>query len=324
MHLNQETGSIEPGEFAAAKNIEELHRLLAEARMGPGWNRPQPSFSPTPGKSFLAAHWSYRLAKPALDAAGRFVSTEVTERRNLILNNPAAGNSYATARTLVAAYQMVERNETARSHRHTPNALRLVVDTEPGMFTIVDGKKIPMLPGDVVLTPGWSWHGHRNESRARAYWIDVLDAPLVRLLEPMFFEPFPDEFETADDVDEHSPMRFAWADICRRLGSQPHSSPGCSEILLGPPALSTMALYVARLDDKAERARRRTTANSIYAVIDGAGVAKVEERMFEWRRGDVFVVPAWREYRLRAEVQSYLLRVTDEPVLARLGWLREA
>ena len=315
--------SIDPREFAASKSIEELHSLLAAAGIGPGWNKPEPSLWPTPKKSFLPAHWSYGLAKPALDAAGKFVSTELAERRNLILSNPVPGNSYATTRTLVAAYQMVEPGEIARSHRHTPNALRLVVDAAPDMFTVVNGKKIPMLPGDVVLTPSWSWHGHRNEGGARAYWIDFLDAPLVQLLEPMFFEPFPDGVEAADEVDERSPMRFAWADTLSRLASQPSLSAGHSEILLGPPELRSMALYVARLDEGAELARGRTTGSSIFAVIDGAGVVNVEDSVFEWRRGDVFVVPAWRHHRLRAKASSYLLRVTDEPVLARLDWLRE-
>ena len=70
--------------------------------------------------------------------------------------------------------------------------------------------------------------------------------------------------------------------------------------------------------------RGRTTGNSIFAVIDGTGVVNVEESTFLWQRGDVFVVPAWRQYRLRAQAPSYLLRVTDEPVLARLDWLKEA
>ena len=316
--------SIDPKKFATAGSIEELHGLLATAGMGPGWNKLEPALWPTPKRSFVPAHWSYALAKPALDAAGGFVSTELAERRNLILSNPIPGNSYATARTMVAAYQMVEPGEVARSHRHTPNALRLIVEAQPGTFTIVNGKKIPMLPGDVILTPSWSWHGHRNASRARAYWIDFLDAPLVQLLEPMFFEPFPDGVETTDEIDERSPMRFAWADTYRLLASQPDSPSGHSEILLGPPALRSMALYVARLDQGAEQERGRTTANSIFAVIDGAGVANIEDSVIEWCRGDVFVVPAWRQHRLRAKAQSCLLRVTDEPVLAHLDWLRDA
>ena len=95
------------------------------------------------------------------------------------MQNPAGG-SYATSRTIVAAYQMIMPGEKARSHRHTPNALRLIIDAEPGAYTIVNGERLSMMPGDVVLTPNWCWHGHGNDSRACAYWLDVLDVPLVQ------------------------------------------------------------------------------------------------------------------------------------------------
>jgi gentisate 1,2-dioxygenase len=101
---------------------------------------------------------------------------------------------------------MIMPGEKARSHRHTPNALRLIVDAEPGAYTIVNGERLSMMPGDVVLTPNWCWHGHGNDSRSNAYWLDVLDVPLVHLLEPMFFEPHPDDFERESVVPNASPM----------------------------------------------------------------------------------------------------------------------
>ena len=112
---------------------------------------------------------------------------------------------------------MIMPGEKARSHRHTPNALRLIIDAEPGAYTVVNGERLSMLPGDVVLTPNWCWHGHGNDGRACAYWLDVLDVPLVQLLEPMFFEPHPDEFETEVTVPNSSPMHFPWGETQRRL-----------------------------------------------------------------------------------------------------------
>ena len=314
---------VAPTKFTDAGTVEELYALLDSAGMGPGWNKPEPSFWEAPKQVFLPAHWSYALSKPALDAAGKFVSTELAERRNLILINPTPETKYATTRTLVAAYQMVEPGESARSHRHTPNAMRLVLDSEPGAFSIVNGKRIPMLPGDVLLTPSWAWHGHLNESTQRAYWIDFLDVPLVHLLEPMFFEAYHDGIERTDEVDEYSPLRFPWSETRRRLSS-PGEVPPNGELLLGPPSLSTIGVYVSRLEAGTERVGRRTTANSIFAVIEGSGTVDVDGTLFEWARGDVFAVPAWREHRLRAHVHSSLLRVTDEPFLARLDWLRQA
>jgi gentisate 1,2-dioxygenase len=54
---------------------------------------------------------------------------------------------------LVAVYQMIMPGEKARTHRHTPNALRRIVDAAPGCFTTIHGVKLAMMPGDVVLTP---------------------------------------------------------------------------------------------------------------------------------------------------------------------------
>jgi gentisate 1,2-dioxygenase len=74
-------------------------------------------------KSELHVHvWRAAEARAALQEASRFVGTDVAERRNLIMVNPAPGNTYTTTRNIVAAYQMIQPGETARSHRHTPAA----------------------------------------------------------------------------------------------------------------------------------------------------------------------------------------------------------
>jgi gentisate 1,2-dioxygenase len=315
--------TIPSADFAAVRDLEQLYSLLRETGMGPGWNKPEPAIWPAPKKNFVPAHWRYALAKPALAAAGGLVSTELAERRNLILANPVPGNNYATARTIIAAYQMVMPGETARTHRHTPNALRVVVDSDPEMYTIVSGRKIPMLPGDVLLTPNWLWHGHSNESASCAYWIDFLDAPLVQLLEPMFFEAHPDTIERTEIVDERSPMRFAFADMRGRVRDEPESAPGQRELRLGPTELSTLSLTLVALDKGCNAAAKRTTANCTFAVVEGSGRSVIDEHVFEWERGDVFVVPAWRRHEYRANEPSCLVRVSDEPVMRALALLRE-
>ena len=305
-----------------ARDLDGLHRVLADVGMGPGWNKPEPSLWPAPRKTFLPAHWSYKVARAALDKAAPLISTEHAERRNLILSNPVEGNTYATSRTLVAAYQMVKAGEVARSHRHTPNALRLVVDTRPNAFTIVQGKKVPMIAGDVLLTPNWLWHGHSNESDAAAYWIDFLDAPLVQLLEPMFLEHFSEGIEKASGVDDTSPMRFPFMETCARLGAAERAADGTATVQLGAPALDTMALHVSRLPEGVTTTSTQTTANNIYAVIDGEGESMIDGSSFAWTRGDVFVAPAWRKHHHHARTAAHLLRVTDEPVLTRFNWFK--
>jgi gentisate 1,2-dioxygenase len=309
--------------FETAANMDELLALLQRAQVVPGWAKKEPSLYPKPHEAFVPAHWSYEMGKAALDCAGRYVNTEHAERRNLILYNPVEGNNYASVKSLVAAYQMVLAGEVAVSHRHSPNALRLVMDTGPKAYTVVDGKKIPMLPGDVLLTPNWSWHGHANESDRPAYWIDFLDVPLVHLLDPMFFEPWKGGLQQTALVDERSPMRFPYEYTKARLEQASESAPGERVIELGPPKIDTIALYVSRLDAGKKADLGRTTANSIFAAIEGRGSSTVGDTEIEWSRGDVFTVPSWRRHEYRAHERSYLLRVTDEPVLRLFNWLRK-
>jgi gentisate 1,2-dioxygenase len=323
-----------PSDLARSGTLDELYRKLDEVGMGPGWNKPTPSLWPSPRKTFVPAHWKYELAHGALDAAGRLINTALAERRNLILFNPAEGNTYGTVRTLVAAYQMIMPGEWARVHRHTPNALRLILDAEPGTYTEVDGVDIAMAPGDVLLTPNWSTHGHGNRGRACAYWLDFLDAPLVQLLEPMFFEAVEDEGELSDapggepgpaPAMTDSPFVFTLEDTLRRLGeAKPEPrGPFGTQIELGHPALATTALYMMKLAPGIPTAPYRTTANNIYAVVRGEGASDIDGQRFEWRRGDVVAAPAWRPHWHEASGDAILLRVTDEPVMQRFGWWRE-
>jgi gentisate 1,2-dioxygenase len=312
-------------DLAQSGSLEELYGKLNLVGLGPGWNKPTPSLWDEPRKTFVPYRWRYTQGKAALDAAGRLINTELAERRNLILFNPVPGNDYATTRTLLAAYQMILPQEKARSHRHTPNALRLIIDAEEGAYTIVDGVKLPMRPGDVLLTPNWCWHGHGNESSAPAYWIDFLDTPLIHALEPMFFEPHPEAYEPVAQIAAESPMRFAWEDSMRRLQHSVQTPSGRygTQIRLGDPAMATIALSMMRLPTGIETESHRTTANNIYAVAQGSGVSVIDGESFAWSRGDVIAVPAWRPHSHCARDDAILLRVSDEPLLQKLDLLRD-
>jgi gentisate 1,2-dioxygenase len=313
-----------PTSLAKAPDLESLYQLLAPLSVGAGWAKPTPSLWPAPNKTFLPAHWSYEQGKAALDAAGRLIDTKLAERRNLILANPLEGNSYGTARTLVAAYQMILPGEKARSHRHTPNALRLIVDAEPGTYTVVDGVKLPMLPGDVLLTPNWRWHGHGNDSSAAAYWIDFLDAPLIQLLEPMFMEQHPDTYEPINSSATKTPLWFPRSKTQKQLAVA-KKTPGesyATSVSLGDPAMETIGLAMMELAPGVSTQTHRTTVNNIYAVVEGVGESDVDEQKIRWKRGDVFVAPSWRPHSHCSEKGAVLLRVTDEPVMSKLNLLR--
>ena len=301
--------------LATVATLEQFYAEVAPMSAVPGWNSPYPVLWHEPKKTFVPMHWPYRRMKAALDAAGRLIDTALAERRNLVLVNPAE-RSLATTRTLVAAYQMVLPGEVARSHRHTANALRIVVDAEPGMHTVVDGVAVPMERGDVLLTPGMAWHGHANEGNAPAYWIDVLDLPLVVLLEPMFYEDHPAGYEPVNAHDPDSTFRLAGKRTAAALGTE--------EIALEVSALKTIGLFMRRLEPGRRTETRRTTAQNIFVVVEGRGSSTIDGEAIAWERGDVFVAPGWRPHDHRADEPSILIRATDAPALEKLGFLHSA
>jgi gentisate 1,2-dioxygenase len=64
-------------------------------------------------------------------------------------------------------------------------------------------------------------------------------------------------------------------------------------------------------------------ANNVLGVAQGSGTTEVEGETLSWNRGDVIVVPSWREHLHRSEQGAVLFRVTDEPVMQKLGFWRE-
>jgi mannose-6-phosphate isomerase-like protein (cupin superfamily) len=92
-------------------------------------------------------------------------------RRTVRLCLPGLEQKWAT-RTIHASFQLVKPGETAQAHRHSLAALRFVVEGSGG-HTTVEGEKFIMEPGDLVLTPQYTWHDHGNESDGTMIWIDA-------------------------------------------------------------------------------------------------------------------------------------------------------
>jgi gentisate 1,2-dioxygenase len=144
--------------------------------------------------------------------AAELVGTQQAERRVLRLTNPELQGASASNR-LVANIQIVMPGEIARAHRHSAGALRLIIEGRGG-YTVVNGERVPMYPGDLVLTPNWSWHDHANDTDAPMMWLDGLDTPLVRMLEAGFYEEYHQERQ---DLVRQSTRRSGTT-RCRRCG----------------------------------------------------------------------------------------------------------
>ena len=298
-------------------NLEDLYGILTRMEMTPGWiRRDPPILWQEPDTKHQVAHWRYAECKPALDAAGRLINTELAERRNLVMRNPVDPQAIGTTRTLVSAYQMILPGEKARSHRHAPHALRVIIDGK-GSYSTVEGEKTPMETNDIVLTPGWKWHGHGHDGDEPAYWFDGLDVPLVHLLEPMFFEEHPDGFEEVDVVTADSPYRFTWDGTLKALEDTGPDNEGffARRIKLDAPDMPTMGLYVQRFDGGEKTRRFRSTANTVFVPMQGEGTTLIDGEEVRWARGDTFAAPCWKWIEHEASSDAVVFSMSDEPLM---------
>ena len=301
----------------APASLDELYAEADRLDVTPGWvRREQPILRHEPHSRFVPAHWSYPAIKDALDAAGGLIDVALAERRNLVLRNPFPGNNFATTATFACAYQMILPGEHAPSHRHSPHALRVIIDAE-GAYSVVDGEKTPMETGDVVLTPGGCWHGHGHDGDATAYWFDGLDVPTVQVLEPMFFEEYPDRHEPVIRVATTSPYRFSRDAMAKQLDAAATDPEGLHgpRITLDAPSMPTMMLTMERLPVGQKTRRQRSTANHVFVVVEGRGETIVDGKRMAWQRGDTLAVPTWMWFEHAASSDAVLFEMSDEPLM---------
>lgn len=284
------------------------------------------------------------------------LGTEGSDRRVLLLQNPELGGAPATTRTLVAGVQLVDAGERAPVHRHTPGAIRFIIEGR-GAFTFIDGEPCTMEPGDLVLTPNWTWHGHVNDSAEPLLWMDGLDAPLVNALDAWFQEErSPDEEDLPMKVIDnslitygsgallptevpsgrtYSPlMRYPGPDAVRRLRAlaahdgSPYDGVALRYVnpVTGGPVLPTMACWIQLLRPGERTKAHRHTSSVVYHVVEGQGCSIINGERLNWSKHDMFVLPnwSWHEHVNASEHQpAILFSFSDAPLLEATGLFRE-
>lgn len=174
--------------------LEALHEEIARQHMFPFWAAtPGPEHDEVrrlmgEGRQAAPHLWSYaNQIEPLLVKSAKLVTTIESERRSLILVNPALAPRRATVTTMYTAYRLNDPNEVMPPHRHSPSAVRFGL-TGKQNFTGVEGEDITFGPGDLVLTPHDTWHNHGNVGDEPAVNLSVLDLPLVETLNAIYFE----------------------------------------------------------------------------------------------------------------------------------------
>ena len=316
---------------------EVLHQLLAK----------EPVSDATPHL------WSYDGLRPSLLESADLISTEEAERRVLVLENPTMQGRSCITEALYAGLQLIMPGETAATHRHSPAALRFIIEGHKA-YTAINGEKAYMEPGDLILTPSWVWHDHGHDGDEPVVWLDGLDIPMVRYMGPVFAEPYPEEihpagnppgdnmaryganmlpmgstYPTANSPVFHYPYRRA-REALETLGRASDLDPyhGVKMEYVNPatggPSMPTIGTYVQLLPKGLRTESYRSTAAWVYAVVEGTGRTIVGDRILAWGPRDVFVVPTWYPHRHEAEDEAFLFSFSDKPAHDRLGWFREA
>src|SRR5690625_2452056 len=196
-----------------AGDSPELRQLYADFEanhMIPLWTQIDDLMPMHPAPSAVSHVWKWSTLYPLAKRSGDLVPVgRGGERRAIALANPGLpGTAYATP-TLWAAIQYLGPKETAPEHRHAQNAFRFVVEGE-GVWTVVNGDPVRMSRGDFLLTPGWNFHGHHNETDRPMAWIDGLDIPFVHYTDTSFFE-FGTDRVTDDSTPDLSRSERLWA-----------------------------------------------------------------------------------------------------------------
>lgn len=333
----------------AIGKMAEFHQILADANIQPLWDRyddllPEERVAPD---APMVWHWSD--LQPFIDRAARDVSMSDAERRVLMLINPAFDGRPVTTTNLFAGMQILEPGEQARPHRHTPSAMRFIVDGSGGA-TIVNGQRCDMTPGDLILTPNWAWHEHINDSDSRIVWLDALDVPLAHSLGTVFSQrgkanafddnlsAFPDAaFDAAGLTPEvaaaptpYSPMfRYPWERTAATLSATPPAADSSRRLRYtnpvdGTPAVPTLDCFAWKIEAGRPTTPTRSTSNAVFIAVDGEGTSRIGDHTIEWQAHDVFTVPHWNWVSHEASSDlAHLFCFTDREVMRRLNFLHD-
>ena len=188
---------VAEGKTSTATKLERYAERAREQHLAPLWEFFKDWFCAEPRVDAIPYLWRYEELKPLLHEAASVISTAQAERRVLALENPGLGGRRLVTDALCAGLQLIIPGEIAPSHRHSPAALRFIMEGQ-GAYTSVSGEKAYMEPGDFIVTPSWTWHEHGNEGSGATVWMDVLDVPLIRFLGAGFSEQYAEK-EGRDD-----------------------------------------------------------------------------------------------------------------------------
>lgn len=341
------------------RQLDELYRSFENQYLVPLWTQISDLMPQQPSPEAIPFVWHWRELLPLARQAGDLVPVgRGGERRAIAMANPGLGGKPFISPTLWCAIQYLGPREVAPEHRHSQNAFRFVVEGE-GVWTVVNGDPVRMSRGDFLLTPGWNFHGHHNETDHPMAWIDGLDIPFVQYSDTAFFEFGIDRVtdESTPDVSrserlwcypgiqpvsalqstQNSPIgAYRWehteAALIEQLKLEDEGFPatveqGHAAIRFANPTnggdvMPTIRAQFHRLRAGVQTRTVREVGSKVYQVFEGRGAFVIAGESRRVETGDVVVVPSWAPAHIEAENQLDLFEFGDQPIMERLNLAR--
>lgn len=337
-------------ELGRLEDLPEAYRsALTEQNLVPLW----PSLRGVlpPGKPIPRTRpicWSYQGLRPLLLKAGELTPIEKAERRVLVLANPGHGlEKMQASSTIYLGMQLLLPGEWAPAHRHTPNAVRMIVEGE-GAYTTVDGEKCPMHRGDLILTPTGLWHEHGHDGEQPVVWLDVLDLPLVYYMEASYVTEGKAQtvsVEAAEHayqrggvvpapvfarVDQPFPMlRYPWVDVRKALEALAASQPEIEAVQVayvnpetGSDCQKILGFSALMLRPGERLALPARSSAMVFHQIEGAADVSLEGHQFCLSDADTCCIPGYTPVTLSnrsADLPAFVFIADDAPLQKKLG-----
>ncbi|MDX3893334.1 cupin domain-containing protein [Pusillimonas sp.] len=327
----------------------EYRDALSDQNLVPLWPSLRAVLPPErPAPATRPIHWSYKALRPLLMQAGDLTPIEKAERRVLVLANPGHGlEKMQASAAIYLGMQLLLPGEWAPAHRHTPNALRVIVEGE-GAYTTVNGEKCPMSRGDLILTPTGTWHEHGHDGDQPVVWLDVLDLPLVHYLETSYHvDSAPQTVQAGNGErnyraaglapspgfqrsDKTYPMlRYPWAEAKAALQSMAENQPDLQHVQLtyinpetGRDAQNILGFHALMLRPGQTLALPVRSPAVVYHLIEGSARLQTEGKTFTMEEADTSCVPGFTAAtltNLSSSAPAYFFLADESPLHRKLG-----
>ncbi|MCK9511244.1 MAG: cupin domain-containing protein [Pigmentiphaga sp.] len=300
-----------------------------------------------PTRNTRPIHWSYSALRPLLMQAGELTPIEKAERRVLVLANPGHGlENMKVSPAMYLGMQLLLPGEWAPAHRHTPNAVRMIVEGA-GATTTVGGQKCPMERGDLILTPTGLWHEHEHDGDKPVVWLDVLDLPLVYYAEasyviegerqtvsPMRGDPvyargglLPTPMFERGSAD-YPVLRYPWAEARAALLALADHQPDLDAVQVtyvnpetGRDAQNNLGFYALMLRPGQTLNLPARSPSQVFHVVEGQVQARIVGSTFDLQDADTCCAPGYEAVTLKnlRNEPSFLFIADESPLHRKLG-----